>query len=147
MKIAAFGEVMLRFTPPEYLMLEQTEQLRMNFVGTGVNLLANLAHFQLETALITKLPANRLGEAGKAALRKLGISDQWVGEKGDHIGSFAEMGYGIRPTQVTYQNRHQSAFGISEAKDYDFEVFLAEVDMVHICGISLSLTEKLVMLL
>lgn len=98
MKIAAFGEVMLRFTPPEYLMLEQTEQLRMNFVGTGVNLLANLAHFQLETALITKLPANRLGEAGKAALRKLGISDQWVGEKGDHIGSFfAEMGYGIRP--------------------------------------------------
>lgn len=46
---------MLRFTPPEYLMLEQTEQLRMNFVGTGVNLLANLAHFQLETALITKL--------------------------------------------------------------------------------------------
>lgn len=86
MKIAAFGEVMLRFTPPEYLMLEQTEQLRMNFVGTGVNLLANLAHFQLETALITKLPANRLGEAGKAALRKLGISDQWVGEKGDHIG-------------------------------------------------------------
>ncbi|BDQ63012.1 hypothetical protein EfsSVR2332_30900 [Enterococcus faecalis] len=81
MKIAAFGEVMLRFTPPEYLMLEQTEQLRMNFVGTGVNLLANLAHFQLETALITKLPANRLGEAGKAALRKLGISDQWVGER------------------------------------------------------------------
>ena len=67
MKIAAFGEVMLRFTPPEYLMLEQTEQLRMNFVGTGVNLLANLAHFQLETALITKLPANRLGEAVKAA--------------------------------------------------------------------------------
>ncbi len=52
------------------------------------------------------------------------------------------MGYGIRPTQVTYQNRHQSAFGISEAKDYDFEAFLAEVDMVHICGISLSLTEK-----
>ena len=47
-------------------------------------------------------------------------------------------------TQVTYQNRHQSAFGISEAKDYDFEAFLAEVDMVHICGISLSLTEKLV---
>lgn len=92
MKIAAFGEVMLRFTPPEYLMLEQTEQLRMNFVGTGVNLLANLAHFQLETALITKLPANRLGEAGKAALRKLGISDQWVGEKGDHIGSFCRNG-------------------------------------------------------
>ena len=47
MKIAAFGEVMLRFTPPEYLMLEQTEQLRMNFVGTGVNLLANLDNFQL----------------------------------------------------------------------------------------------------
>ena len=84
MKIAAFGEVMLRFTPPEYLMLEQTEQLRMNFVGTGVNLLANLAHFQLETALITKLPANRLGEAGKAALRKLVFLQKWVMESAPH---------------------------------------------------------------
>jgi 2-dehydro-3-deoxygluconokinase len=50
---------------------------------------------------ISKLPANRLGEAGKAALRKLGISDQWVGEKGDHIGSFfAEMGLPASPRRL-----------------------------------------------
>ena len=31
MKIGAFGEVMLRLTPPEYLLLEQSNQLRMEF--------------------------------------------------------------------------------------------------------------------
>ncbi len=107
----AFGEVMLRFTPPEYLMLEQTEQLRMNFVGTGVNLLANLAHFQLETALITKLHANRLGEAGKSSAKEVrNFRSMGRRKRAVILVVFAEMGYGIRPTQVTYQNRHQSAF-------------------------------------
>ncbi|MFR2690084.1 MAG: sugar kinase, partial [Enterococcus faecium] len=43
MKIGAFGEVMLRLTPPEHLMLEQTHTLRMAYTGTGVNLVGNLA--------------------------------------------------------------------------------------------------------
>jgi 2-dehydro-3-deoxygluconokinase len=143
MKIAAFGEVMMRLTPPEYLLLEQTKELRFTFTGTGVNILSNLAHFGCQTSLITNLPENRLGEAAKANIRQLGIQDQWIGTFGDHIGSyFAEMGFGPRPTQVTYQNRRNSSFGISDASCYDFERLVDELDLVHICGISLSLTEQ-----
>lgn len=142
MKIAAFGEIMMRLTPPEYLMLEQTKELRLDFTGTGVNILSNLAHFGCQTSLLTNLPDNRLGEAAKASIRQLGIADQWLGYLGDHIGSyFAEMGFGPRPTQVTYQNRRNSSFGVSGASDYDFDAFLMETDLVHICGIALSLTE------
>lgn len=143
MKISAFGEIMMRLTPPEYLMLEQTKELRMDFTGTGVNILSNLSHFGCETSLITNLPDNRLGEAAKASVRQLGISDKWIGQEGNHIGSyFAEMGYGPRPTQVTYQNRHSSSFGVSDASAYAFDDFLKETDLVHICGISLSLTDQ-----
>ncbi|OJG91849.1 carbohydrate kinase [Enterococcus silesiacus] len=143
MKIAAFGEIMMRLTPPEYLMLEQTKELRLDFTGTGVNILSNLAHFGCQTSLITNVPNNRLGEAAKASVRQLGIQDHWIGTAGDHIGSyFAEMGFGPRPTQVTYQNRRNSSFGVSGAASYDFDAFLAETDLVHICGIALSLTQE-----
>ncbi|MCB5954470.1 sugar kinase [Enterococcus sp. CWB-B31] len=143
MKISAFGEVMMRLTPPEYLMLEQTKELRMDFTGSGVNILSNLAHFGCKTSLITNLPDNRLGEAAKASMRQLGISDRWIGQCGNHIGSyFAEMGFGPRATQVTYQNRHSSSFGVSDDFAYPFEEFLEDTDLVHICGISLSLTDQ-----
>ncbi|WP_086314195.1 2-dehydro-3-deoxygluconokinase [Enterococcus sp. 7F3_DIV0205] len=143
MRIAAFGEIMMRLTPPEYLMLEQTKDLRLDFTGTGVNILSNLAHFGCQTSLLTNLPDNRLGEAAKASVRQLGIQDRWIGSSGDHIGSyFAEMGFGPRPTQVTYQNRRSSSFGVSNASSYEFDAFLEETDLVHICGISLSLTEE-----
>lgn len=141
MKIAAFGEVMLRLTPPDYYLLEQTNTLQTAYVGTGVNILANLAHFGLAAALITNLPDNRLGDAAQANLRKLGINDRWVGRHGQHLGSFfVELGFGPRPSQVTYQNRHHSSFGISAASEYPFAELVAEHDLIHICGIALSLT-------
>lgn len=143
MKIGAFGEVMLRLTPPEYYLLEQTTTLNMAYTGTGVNILSNLAHFDLESYLLTNLPANHLGDAAKANLRKLGINTMFVGQKYQHLGSyFAELGYGSRPTHVTYQNRHHSAFGVAKITDYALDEFIDTVDLVHVCGISLGLTEE-----
>ena len=68
MKIGAFGEVMLRLTPPEYLMLEQTHTLRMSYTGTGVNLVGNLAHFGIRLILFKK---NSISEP---ILRKWGMA-------------------------------------------------------------------------
>ena len=49
MRFAAFGEVMLRLTPPESFLLDQTNELRMDYTGTGVNIMANLAQFNYDT--------------------------------------------------------------------------------------------------
>lgn len=143
MKISAFGEIMLRLTPPEYLLLEQTDILRMCFTGTGVNLLANLAHFGCDTAIISALPDNRLGYTARASMARYGIGTDFLTFAHDHIGSyFAEVGYGARPTQVTYQNRLQSSFGKSGSGTYNFDEAVASADMIHICGIALSLTDE-----
>jgi 2-dehydro-3-deoxygluconokinase len=143
MRIGAYGEVMLRLTPPEYRTLEQTHSLRMDFTGTGVNILGNLAHFNLSTSLLTQVPDNRLGDAAKANLATYGIQTEYIGKSHNHIGSyFAEVGFGARPTYVTYQNRRGSSFGVSGPENYPIEEYLQTIDLLHICGISLSLTEE-----
>lgn len=143
MNILAFGEVMLRFTVADKMMLEQSDNLSMTTVGTGVNLLSSLAHFGYDTSILTVLPDNPIGRKAAADLRKLGISDKKLLYRGKNIGSFfVELGQGARPERVTYQDRLSSSFSLMNAADYDFEKALVGVDIVHICGISLSLTRQ-----
>ncbi len=143
MRVGAFGEVMLRLTPPEQLLLEQTNTLRMSFTGTGVNLLSNLAHFGMESFLLTTLPDNRLGDTAISNLKSLLIDTSYITQKHEHLGTyFAELGFGVRPTMVTYQNRKNSSFGLCSIIDYNVDEFIEQIDLIHICGISLSLTNK-----
>ncbi|MCI1891455.1 MAG: sugar kinase [Schleiferilactobacillus harbinensis] len=141
MKIAAFGEIMLRLTVPEHQLLTQNNMLQSSYTGTGVNILSSLHQLGAESYMISQLPANRLGQAALAGLRQKGLHTDFIGLQGDHLGSFfVELGFGARPTYVTYQNRRASSFGQAEAAAYDFTTALTRVDAVHICGISLSLT-------
>lgn len=143
MKILAFGEAMLRFTVPEAMLLEQSDTVRLSTVGTGVNLLASLAHMGYQTELLTCLPDNAVGRKMAADIRKMGIMDQQLIYTGQHIGSFfVELGYGSRPERVIYQDRLVSAFCTTPAERYSFEDVLPSVDIVHICGITLSLSEN-----
>ena len=143
MKILSFGEIMMRLTPPDYLTLEQAQQLNLSFVGTGVNLLSSLARFGHETTLLSKVPDNALGRAATATMRKLGIGDRLIGYTGNHMGSFfVEMGHGNRPTEVTYQNRLNGSFCTAPVASYDLKAAVGAVDAVHICGITLSLTDQ-----
>ncbi len=143
MRIVSFGEIMMRLTPPDYLLLEQTNQLTLSFVGTGVNLLSSLSRFGHKTAIMTKVPDNSLGRAAVAEIRKLGIQDDLIGYSGNHLGSFfVELGFDIRPTVVTYQNRLNSSFCSSAKETYDFASAVKAADIVHICGIALSLTKE-----
>ncbi len=143
MNILAFGEVMLRYTVNDHKMLEQTDEMTVTTVGTGVNLLSSLAHFGYETSILTVLPDNPIGKKAAADLRKLGISDRKIIYQEHNIGSFfVELGFGPRPQRVTYQDRLSSAFSKSKVEDYDFEKALTGVDIVHICGIALSLTDQ-----
>lgn len=65
MNILAFGEVMLRFTVADKMMLEQSDNLNMTTVGTGVNLLSSLAHFGYDTSILTVLPDNPIGKKAR----------------------------------------------------------------------------------
>lgn len=142
-KILAFGEVMLRVAMAQNRTIEQTNEARLNFTGTGLNVLSGIAHFGYETSLLTQLPDNRVGDAAKADVRRLGVSDRFIKQGGNHIGLyFLEQGYGNRPSEVTYLDRAHSSFCLSTWTEEELRVAVQSIDLVHICGISLILTPE-----
>ena len=143
MKIVAFGEVMMRMMVPDYKLLTQSHQLEFMFTGTGVNVLSGLSHMGDETYLCSVLPDHHIGQAARADIRRLGIHDDAIYHKGNHIGIyFLEKGYGVRPDQVTYLNRKESSFGKAELSDIDIDQVLKDKDALHLCGIALAISDS-----
>ncbi|MFV0396009.1 MAG: sugar kinase [Coprobacillaceae bacterium] len=143
MKILAFGEVMMRLMPPDYKRLTQTNHLEYLFSGTGVNVLSGLYQMGDQPYFTTVLPDNAVGNAAAAHIRKLGIRDDFISYKGDHIGIYVlEKGLGNRPSQVTYLNRKESSFGKSNISNYDIDSILEGMEAIHICGISLAISHE-----
>lgn len=139
--ILAFGEVMMRLEVLGNKRLFQTKTLEYSFSGTGVNILSGLGHFGHEVKLLSKLPANSLGEAAKAYINSLGIDTSNVIYGDNYLGMyFLENGFGNRPSKVTYTNRQESSFCKSSFEEYDIEKALKNIDLIHFCGISLGVT-------
>src|SRR5690625_3403263 len=128
-RIKAFGEVMMRLEVPNYRTLTQTNTLDISYSGTGVNVLSALSQYGHDTAMITKLPNNSVGDAAIAHLRRLGIHTEDIVRGGDFIGQyFLEKGFSVRPSKVTYGERKTSSFCNSEFVDYDVDSILKDVD-------------------
>ncbi|HLQ71292.1 MAG TPA: PfkB family carbohydrate kinase, partial [Bacillota bacterium] len=141
--VKAFGEVMMRLEVPGYKTLEQTNTLHTMYTGTGINILGGLSTFNHHTSIITKLPANSLGNAAASSIRSLGISDDDIIFGGHYIGQyFLENGYGPRASKVIYSNRKESSFSTSEIEEYDLGKILDDTDILHICGIGLAISDS-----
>ncbi|MDQ0247717.1 2-dehydro-3-deoxygluconokinase [Bacillus fengqiuensis] len=142
-QIAAFGEVMMRLQVPGYELLSQAGTLNYSFSGTGVNVTAALARFGHTGYLITTLPANSVGDAAVAYLRKLGVTQSFIIRNGNYVGMyFLENGFGARPSRVTYSNRLESSFNTAPEGTYDFEGIAKKMDVVHFCGITLAMNDS-----
>lgn len=142
MKVSAFGEVMMRCSVPNKKKLFQSNQLEYMFSGTGLNVMGQLRRFGLETELITKLPENPLGDAAISNIQSLGIGTSKITRGGEFIGIyFLEEGFGKRPSVVTYTDRRGSSFCKSNLDDFNLDVLLENVEMLHLCGISLAMNE------
>lgn len=142
-KIAAFGEVMMRLETPGYSTLAQENQLKYSFSGTGVNVLSAMSRFGHEAYLVSALPDNALGEAAIANLRKLGLSTRHIMRSGKYLGMyFLEKGFGARASKVTYNDRLGSSFNTATFGDQQLAAVVAEVEVLHFCGITLAMNDQ-----
>lgn len=141
--IAAFGEIMMRLQVPGYELLSQASTLNYSFSGTGVNVISALARYGHTGYLVSNLPANAVGDAAIAYIRKLGITSSYIYRGGQYVGMyFLENGFGARPGRVTYSNRLESSFNTAPAGTYDFTEIAKHIDIVHFCGITLAMNDS-----
>ncbi|MEB7038669.1 sugar kinase [Staphylococcus gallinarum] len=140
--IVAYGEIMMRLEVPDNLLLRQAENLKYSFTGTGVNITGLLAQFGYSSSLISAVPDNSIGSSAIGAIRRLGIHSDLIIKNNDNLGMyFLEKGFGNRSSNVTYTNRQHSSFNTTDISKYDLIQSLNDVDILHICGITLAMNQ------
>lgn len=133
---------MMRLEVPDNLLLRQAEDLKYSFTGTGVNITGLLAQFGYNSSLISAVPDNSIGSSAIGAIRRLGIHSNLIIKNNDNLGMyFLEKGFGNRPSTVTYTNREHSSFNTTDISKYDLLQSLKDVDILHICGITLAMNQ------
>jgi 2-dehydro-3-deoxygluconokinase len=138
--IAAFGEIMLRLSPPGYEKLLQSPRLSARFGGGEANVAVSLAILGHRVRYITIVPAQEIGEAAISELRKWGVETDHVLRQGKRLGIyFAETGANQRPGKVIY-DREYSAISEAGADSIDWEEALRGVDWFHLTGITPALS-------
>lgn len=134
---------MMRLQVPGYELLSQASSLNYSFSGTGVNVSSALARLGHTGYLISRLPANAVGDAAESYLRKLDIRQSFIIRGGSYLGMyFLENGFGARPSRVTYSNRQESSFNTAPESTYNFAEIAKKIDIVHFCGITLAMNDR-----
>lgn len=138
--IAAFGEIMLRLSPPGNEKLFQSPSLSARFGGGEANVAVSLAVFGHPVRYISVVPPNEIGEAAVSELRKWGVETGHILRQGKRLGLyFAETGANQRPGKVVYDRGHSA---ISEAGpgSIDWEAAFQDIDWFHVTGITPALS-------
>lgn len=140
--IVAFGEIMLRLTPPDRALLQDAAAFSACYGGSEANVLIALSALGDRTAYLTALPQNELGDAVIRHLRANGVDTAHIVRQGDTLGMyFLEEGFGARPTKVIYNRRHAEVTRLGEDA-FDYDAVFAGCSFFHISGISFALSEQ-----
>jgi 2-dehydro-3-deoxygluconokinase len=106
-KTVCFGEIMLRLSPSGFERLFQSPVLNATFGGGEANVAVSLAQFGFDSAYVTSLPANPIGDAALRTLRAEGVNVEHIVRGGSRLGIyFAETGASQRPSTVIYDRAH-----------------------------------------
>ncbi|MBQ8309918.1 MAG: sugar kinase [Clostridia bacterium] len=141
MKLLAFGEIMGRMTTHGYERVRQASEYTLYFGGSEANVAVCLAHFGEETAFVTKLPDNDLGELTLRTLRAHDVDVSGVVRGKGRLGLyFVEKGAAQRPSKVIY-DRAGSAIATADPSEFDWARLLEGCDRLHLTGITPALSD------
>ncbi len=135
-KIIAFGEIMMRLSPPGFLRFGQARSFDVIYGGGEANVAVALAVFGLPVDYVTRLPQNDLGDACIQFLRQYGVGVDKIVRGGDRLGIyFLEMGAVQRGSKVIY-DRANSAIDTIQPGMIDWQQVFADADWFHWTGIT-----------
>jgi 2-dehydro-3-deoxygluconokinase len=138
-KTVAFGEIMLRLSPPGFERFLQSPLLQATFGGGEANVAVSLAQFGLESHYVTRLPTHAIGEAAIKALRAEGVRTEYIVRGGERVGIyFAETGASQRASTVIY-DRANSAIAELKPGTIKWNEVFSGADWFHCTGITPAL--------
>lgn len=143
MRVAGFGEIMLRLATNKGIMVSNTNNYNSNYGGGEANVLISLSKFGFDTKMITKVSNNDIGEGIISYLNSHRVDTSQVQTGEERTGIyFLEVGSGNRGSKVIY-DRKDSAFSNMKVNGLDIEKALEGVDLFHFSGITLALSKEL----
>ena len=76
--IISLGEVMLRLSPPDKEKISQCETFEKKAGGSELNVASGAAYLGVRSAIITKLPDNKIGRFIRYKIRYGNVSDDYI---------------------------------------------------------------------
>lgn len=142
MKTITFGEIMIRLKTPGSERVFQSPCFEATFGGGEANVAVSLAQFGVESAFVTVLPTNELGEACLSELRRFGVDTSRILRRPGRMGIyFLASGANQFPSKVIYDREH-SAIAAADPGALDWQVVLSGRDWFHITGITPAISEN-----
>ena len=139
MKVVAFGEIMLRLSPPGFERFLQSPAFVATFGGGEANVAVSLAQFGLQSDYVTRLPAHAIGDGVIRALRAEGVGVSHIVRGGSRLGIyFTETGASQRASTVIYDRAH-SAISVMEPDAVPWERVMESAAWFHVTGITPAL--------
>lgn len=143
--LIGFGEIMLRLSPDNKEKISTSESFTKNAGGSELNVVSGAAMLGVRSAIITKLPDNKIGRFIRNKIRYGNVSDDYIvydesPEK--RLGIyFYESGVYPRKSSVVYDRANASITTLTENEIPD-DIY-DKTSVFHISGISLALGETL----
>lgn len=142
MRVAGLGEILLRLSAKKGALLSNSNEFNVNYGGGEANVLISLSNFGISTRMITKISSDGLGDGILSYLKSKSVDTNFIvrGNKRTPI-YFLEVGSGNRGSKVIY-DRLDSAFGSILEEEINIKEALNGIDIFHVSGITLAISEK-----
>jgi len=142
MKYLSFGEIMLRLKAPGVERFFQSAAFEATFGGGEANVAVSLSNYGCDSAFLTVLPNNVLGDACISELRRWDVDVGRILRGPGRMGIyFLEGGANQLPSKVVY-DRANSAIALAKPGDIDWDVAFDGIDWFHITGITPAISES-----
>jgi 2-dehydro-3-deoxygluconokinase len=137
--VVGFGELLLRLAPADRRLIVQAQRLDVEVGGAEANVLAGLSALGHETAMLSRVADNPLGQLAVSTLGARGIDTRHITLAPGRMGLyFLESGQGMRASSITY-DRADSTFATANVDVFDFEAALSGATLLHLSGITPAL--------
>ena len=143
--LIGLGEVMLRLSPPDKEKISQSEVFEKNCGGSEFNVASGAANLGIRSAIITKLPTNKMGHYICRRIRYGTVSDDyivWDDSDDKRLGIYYyESGVYPRKSAVVYDRANSSVCSL-DLKEISESIY-EKTRLFHISSITLALSKTL----